>query len=61
MLPLHRPFRQWLAFLSCGPFAKMVDATRALLDQLMGKDRNMTSDERHKKRRNYWDEGICQW
>ncbi len=37
----------------------MVDATRALLDQLMGKDRNLTSDEKPRKIK-WSDESVCQ-
>jgi len=36
-----------------------MDSTRALLDQLMGKDRNLTAEERPKRRKRWDDEDVC--
>lgn len=38
-----------------------MDATRALLDQLMGKDRNLAVDEKSKHRLRYDDAQVCQY
>lgn len=39
-----------------------MDEQRALLDRLMGKDRNLTADKRKHRRRKRWDdEDVCQY
>ncbi len=40
---------------------RMVDATRALLDELMGKDRNLHPAERKNDATHFWDEDICKY
>jgi hypothetical protein len=37
-----------------------MDATRALLDQLMGKHRNLAADEKPKNRLKWSDAAVCQ-
>uniref|UniRef100_A0A6V3RLE1 Uncharacterized protein n=1 Tax=Lotharella globosa TaxID=91324 RepID=A0A6V3RLE1_9EUKA len=37
----------------------MVDAQRELLDQLMGKERNASLEEREKMQRHFWDDDVC--
>jgi len=36
-----------------------MDTTRALLDQLMGKDRNLTAEEKPKRRKRWDDPDVC--
>eukprot|EP00466_Bigelowiella_natans_P016492 jgi/Bigna1/87337/estExt_fgenesh1_pg.C_190089 len=36
-----------------------MDAQRALLDQLMGKERNASFEEREKMQRHFWDDDVC--
>jgi len=38
-----------------------MDASRMLLDQLMGKDRNMSAEERSKRRLRWDDEAVCKF
>jgi len=38
-----------------------MDANRALLDELMGADRNMLSEEKKRNRRNFFDENVCKY
>eukprot|EP00472_Partenskyella_glossopodia_P005228 CAMPEP_0197514850 /NCGR_PEP_ID=MMETSP1318-20131121/163_1 /TAXON_ID=552666 /ORGANISM="Partenskyella glossopodia, Strain RCC365" /LENGTH=347 /DNA_ID=CAMNT_0043063057 /DNA_START=45 /DNA_END=1089 /DNA_ORIENTATION=+ len=36
-----------------------MDTQRALLDQLMGKERNASFEEREKMQRHFWDDDVC--
>eukprot|EP00467_Chlorarachnion_reptans_P024378 CAMPEP_0114500446 /NCGR_PEP_ID=MMETSP0109-20121206/7966_1 /TAXON_ID=29199 /ORGANISM="Chlorarachnion reptans, Strain CCCM449" /LENGTH=331 /DNA_ID=CAMNT_0001678103 /DNA_START=71 /DNA_END=1064 /DNA_ORIENTATION=+ len=38
-----------------------MDAQRALLDQLMGKERNASFEEREKMQRHFWDDDVCKY
>lgn len=39
----------------------MVDATRALLDELMGRDRDVPIAQRSSKKIDFRDEGVCKY
>lgn len=39
----------------------MVDATRAMLDELMGKERNVPLEERSNKELHFWDDEVCKY
>ena len=38
-----------------------MDAQRALLDSLMGKNRNLGADEKPQKKLRFDDKEVCQW
>ncbi|GAB5365953.1 hypothetical protein AAMO2058_001102700 [Amorphochlora amoebiformis] len=38
-----------------------MDTQRALLDQLMGKERNASFEEREKMQRHFWDDDVCKY
>jgi LUC7 N_terminus len=59
--PLLSPLVLSVLSLQFFVFGGSMDAQRALLDQLMGKHRNLSADERAKKQKNFDDDTVCQF